>query len=359
MSGGASRAAVVESEPLPPALSSWTSTVRGPFLQCFFWVWIVGVALLSAWHVVGWNLSQHVRHRGTVPSGEVPALVRRIAGQLGIERTIDVRQTLERTGPVVIGWIKPALILPASMLTNLAPRELEALLAHELAHIKRHDYVVNLIQAVVETLLFFHPAVWWVSRRIRAEREFCADDAAIRLCADRDTYVRSLVSLAGLARGSVPHAVAATGGSLTVRAIRALYQTDRRFQAPRLTQRSALAGLSAAACLVVLLTAMARAQTDAAAPSQSRAGASDAPVAAAEKRKGAGPIKTTRGDNYLIVPWKKTDLQMCYGWTENCRAYVLIDGNSLYTESGKLDRKRMDWAKLARQLRPLSDPAEE
>ena len=100
--------------------------------------------------------------------------------------------------PTVIGWLKPVVLLPASALAGLAPQQLEAILAHELAHIRRHDYLVNLLQTLVETLLFYHPAVWWLSRRIRIERENCCDDLAVSLCGDPVT----LCGGAGRPRGA-------------------------------------------------------------------------------------------------------------------------------------------------------------
>ena len=87
------------------------------------------------------------------------------------------------------------ILLPASALAGLTPHQLEAILAHELAHIRRHDYLVNLLQTLVETLLFYHPAVWWLSRRIRVERENCCDDLAVSLCGDPYTYAQALADL--------------------------------------------------------------------------------------------------------------------------------------------------------------------
>ena len=101
--------------------------------------------------------------------------------------------------PTVIGWLKPVVLLPASALAGLTPRQLEAILAHELAHIRRHDYLVNLLQTLVETLLFYHPAVWWLSRRIRVERENCCDDLAVSLCGDPVAYAAALADLEGSA----------------------------------------------------------------------------------------------------------------------------------------------------------------
>ncbi len=103
------------------------------------------------------------------------------------------------------------------------------MIAHELAHIRRHDYLVNLLQSTVETLLFYHPASWWISRQIRAEREHCCDDVAVELCGDRLTYARALADLEQMRGADMKLALAATGGSL-IRRIRRLLgvsSTDR------------------------------------------------------------------------------------------------------------------------------------
>jgi len=116
--------------------------------------------------------------------------------------------------PAVIGWLRPVVLLPASALTGLSPLQLDALLAHELAHVRRGDYLVNLLQTVIETLLFYHPAVWWVSARVRQEREHCCDDLAVTVCGDAMVYARALVGMEGLRVPPRAFAPAAAGGSL-------------------------------------------------------------------------------------------------------------------------------------------------
>src|SRR5205085_4811162 len=105
-------------------------------------------------------------------------------------------------------------LLPVAALANLSPAQAQAILAHELAHIRRHDFVVNLLQTIAETVLFYHPAIWWLSNRIRVEREHCCDDIAVDVCGDPLVYVEALTELASWAGSASPLAMAATAGSL-------------------------------------------------------------------------------------------------------------------------------------------------
>jgi hypothetical protein len=114
---------------------------------------------------------------------------------MGATRAVRVLISSAAESPSVTGWIRPVILLPASTLLGLTPEQLEAVLAHEIAHIRRHDYLVNLLQTLVETLLFYHPAVRWASSRIRRERELCCDDAAVREYGDAIDYARALAKL--------------------------------------------------------------------------------------------------------------------------------------------------------------------
>ena len=97
--------------------------------------------------------------------------------------------------PTIVGCLRPVILLPASVVTGLPASHLDAVLAHELAHVRRHDYLVNVLQSLVETLLFYHPAVWWCSRQIRIEREHCCDDLVVEACGDRVVYAHALAQL--------------------------------------------------------------------------------------------------------------------------------------------------------------------
>jgi hypothetical protein len=122
--------------------------------------------------------------------------------------------------PTVVGWLRPVILLPASAITGLSPDQLELILAHELAHIRRWDYLLNLLQTAVETLLFYHPAVWWVSKRMRVEREHCCDDLAVTAGGNAIRYARALADLEGLCSQAPALTMAATGGSLFERIAR-------------------------------------------------------------------------------------------------------------------------------------------
>jgi hypothetical protein len=123
--------------------------------------------------------------------------------------------------PVVFGCLKPILLIPVSFFTGMDGKYIEAIILHELAHIKRYDYLLNMIQMIIEILGFFHPAVWWLSGRIRAERENCCDDIVIRTMGDKFVYVKSLVQLEEL-RYIRSMMVAANGGDLYKRVVRIL-----------------------------------------------------------------------------------------------------------------------------------------
>jgi beta-lactamase regulating signal transducer with metallopeptidase domain len=193
-----------------------------PVLPMLFFAWLVGVSALSVRLFTGWWWIQRLRTHGVTPAGNSwQHMAARLARRLHISRTIALLESTLVEVPTVVGWIKPAVLLPASALAGLSPQQLEAILAHELAHVRRHDYVVNLLQTLVETLLFYHPAVWWLSRRIRAERENCCDDLAVSLCGDPVTYASALADLETL-RGGTSLALAASGGSLLYRVRRLL-----------------------------------------------------------------------------------------------------------------------------------------
>jgi beta-lactamase regulating signal transducer with metallopeptidase domain len=180
--------------------------------------WALGVALLSARVVGGWTVAQRLARSGrpTAATGLAEALAR-LCAAMGISRPVRLLESARVEIPTVIGWLRPVILFPAATLAGLTPAQLEVVLAHELAHVRRLDYLVNLLQTAVETLLFYHPAVWWVSQRVRVEREHCCDDAAVAACGDALAYARALTDLEGLRVSAAGLAMAADGGSLLQR----------------------------------------------------------------------------------------------------------------------------------------------
>jgi beta-lactamase regulating signal transducer with metallopeptidase domain len=236
----------------PPAEPSLLDALRALVRPLVPWTvpaWSVGVALLGFKAFAGWRraraLTRQASHAAPVEWQET---VNRLALQVGVRAGIRLLVTARVAVPCVIGWLKPVILLPPAALTGLTPLQLEMVLAHELSHIRRHDYLVNLIQVGIETLLFYHPVVRWVSRDARRERELCCDDSAVHACGDALHYAHALTDLAAL-RGREPSpAMGVTGGDLAMRVER-LISPHHAAGAPRLTSMM----LATALCLGSLL----------------------------------------------------------------------------------------------------------
>lgn len=183
--------------------------------------WALGVGVLTLRFLGSWAWVQRLRHRGAEPApAEWHLVLSRLCRDLKLHRTVRLLRSALVEVPTALGWLRPVILLPASALSGLSPDLLEAILAHELAHIRRGDFVVNLLQTCVEVLLFYHPAVWWLSGRIRAEREICCDDVAADLCGDPLILARALAALEELripAKPAPALALASHGGSLMAR----------------------------------------------------------------------------------------------------------------------------------------------
>lgn len=152
-------------------------------LSQFVLIYLIGVAVFGLRLVGGWLYLQQLSRTAVQPTVSTWAeLTSRLRSVLAIQPVIQVRESARVAVPMVVGVLKPILLLPFGLAANLSTREIEAVLAHELAHVKRHDYAVNLLQSVVEVLYFFHPALWWLSARVREEREHCCDDLAVQAC---------------------------------------------------------------------------------------------------------------------------------------------------------------------------------
>jgi beta-lactamase regulating signal transducer with metallopeptidase domain len=214
--------------------------------------WLLGVVFFSArlTRSCWWVRSLRIRDNEPLEESWTETL-NDLRGRLGVSRPVRLLKSALVEVPTVIGWFRPVILLPAATLSGLTPGQLEAILAHELAHVRRHDYVVNAFQCLVETLMFYHPVAWWISRCIREERENCCDDLVITVCGDHLAYARALTTMEGL-RGELPElAFAASGGSLLNR-IRRLLGVSSESGSASIRQLSGLALLGIGLLLVVL-----------------------------------------------------------------------------------------------------------
>ena len=205
----------------------------------FVSAWFTGVLVFGVRAFGGWVLVERLRREKT--QALTSTLQRRcvwLQRRLNLSKKIRYLQSSLLDSPAVIGWFRPVVLLPVTALTGLSAEQLEAVIAHELAHIKRLDCFVNLFQIVVETVLFYHPAIWWVSRAIRCERENCCDDTAVRICGNAGVYARALTLIESW-RATPELALAANGGSLKSRVSRLIGVQTLTHSVPR-------AGLAAA-----------------------------------------------------------------------------------------------------------------
>jgi beta-lactamase regulating signal transducer with metallopeptidase domain len=226
------------------------------FLPWLDVAWLLGVACLSMRTVCGWRLIHRLRRSALLEAPEVVYVnFVRLCERLGITRQVSLYISQHIQGPLAIGIVRSLVILPASALMALSPEQLEAVLAHELAHVRRADYFWNLIQTMVETLLFFHPAVWWLGRRLRQQRELCCDDVAVESCADPLVYATALLRLEERRSQRLNLAMALDGhrpwSGLSLRIARILGETNGE-KSPRELVPVPLAGICAVFLLVLL-----------------------------------------------------------------------------------------------------------
>ncbi len=194
-----------------------------PWLAPF---WLAGVMLFQLRSVVSWIATRRIRTRGVcrAPDRWQQRLLD-LASQIRLSKPVALLESCLTDIPVVSGNLRPAILVPIGFLSGMPECQIEAILLHELAHVVRRDYLVNLIQTVVEGFLFYHPAVWWISSAIRAERENCCDDMVVAAGSDASEYAAALTILEENRQPLQKTVLAATGGSLMKR-IRRLLRTS-------------------------------------------------------------------------------------------------------------------------------------
>ena len=199
-------------------------STQTPWRQGLAWAWLLGAALMSLRLLAGLACVARWRCRSrpapAIWQGRLDQLARRMGVGLSVELRLLPAAVDVAAGPFTVGWWRPVVLLPAGLLTGLPPPLLEALLAHELAHVRRWDYLAHLLQKAVEALLFFHPVIWWLSRRLRIERELVADALAAEQLGAPRQLAEALQALA-VGPQAPALAAAAQGGELAQR-VRAL-----------------------------------------------------------------------------------------------------------------------------------------
>lgn len=159
--------------------------------------WVVGVAILLVRFLGSWAYLQRLHFTSQVVRDKTwTTRFGLLLAKLDVGQAIELRETSRIATPMVVGVLRPIVLMPIGLLTGISPQQFEAIVAHELAHIRRHDYLINLIQSIVEVVYFFNPVLWWLSSRIRTEREHCCDDLAMTVCEDRMSLAHALVRVA-------------------------------------------------------------------------------------------------------------------------------------------------------------------
>lgn len=205
--------------------NEWYSTTF-EYLPYVSMVWLTIITILSVKLLIELYSVNQLPNKATIsPEPELLARFHGLVDEIGLKKAPKLLLSLSTEVPMAIGWLKPVVLIPVSMLTGLTPAQLDMLILHELAHVRRHDYFVNFIQTIVEIVLFFHPAVLWVSNQMRNEREYCSDDIAVHHCGNPIAYAHTLADTASICNKhrnhSIPSmAMAASGGDLTQRVVR-------------------------------------------------------------------------------------------------------------------------------------------
>jgi GWxTD domain-containing protein len=227
------RAPMVENQFPPDMPARFRVEDALPWLVPF---WIAGVVVFHLRSVAGWMAAQRVRDRGVCRAPDPwPQRLQYFSARLRVSKPVALLETCLADVPVVIGYLRPVILVPVGMLAGMPAAQVEAILLHELAHIQRRDYLVNLLQTVVQGFLFYHPAIWWISGVIRDERENCCDDLVVAASGDAREYAAALAALEQSRWAANQAALAATGGSLVKRIRRLLYQPEGLALAPFLS----------------------------------------------------------------------------------------------------------------------------
>lgn len=188
-------AAMDQISTMPPLLQRFTSYFQ-MHIPLIVSIWLLGVAFFTLRLLGGLAYVQHLKSAHVFPMEEKwQRMLQNLTQQVSIKRPVQLMESALVKVPMIIGHLKPIILMPVGVVNVLSPDQVEAILAHELAHIARYDYLLNILQSVIEVLFYFNPGVWWIASRIRTEREHCCDDLAVSLCGDSLNYAKALVAI--------------------------------------------------------------------------------------------------------------------------------------------------------------------
>ncbi len=231
------------------AVANWGVREFLPWLVAAWMFGVVAIGMRSLWH---WRrLARLVRHAMPIPQWETQ--LTQMCRRFGLFRPVRLLASANVATPMLIGWIKPVILLPLSMLSGFSPHQIELIIAHELGHVRRWDYLANLVQVVIETVLFYHPVVHWISRDVRNARENCCDDLVLSLAKGNPiTYARALADLEELRHDLdvVAPALGAGGGILLAR-IRRIVGAEGHEALPRNNAWPVLLAVAAVVCVAL------------------------------------------------------------------------------------------------------------
>jgi GWxTD domain-containing protein len=237
----------------PPVPLTWPERVPRGAPSTPNWIvlsWMLGAALLSFRSLIAWMAALRLRRSGVCAADEVwRKRLTQLGEQIRVSRPVILLESCLTDVPVVVGFLRPVILVPAALFTGFPPDQLELILIHELAHIRRCDYLANLLQSIVEDVLFYHPAVWWVSSVMRAERENCCDDIVVAETRNARGFATALAALEQNRWTAHEAALAANGGHLMNRVRRLLEGHDR----PRLGFAPSVAPVFFASLLPVMI----------------------------------------------------------------------------------------------------------
>ena len=287
LAAGSAEAAPLVGLAATDRLAVWRDALQAR-LPLVLAIWACGAGLLALRMVLGlaWVRSRS-REGCARRDGGLQARVTRMAQRFGIGRPVALGIVDDLPSPVTAGWWRPVVLVPAALIARIPPDLLEALIAHELAHIRRHDYLVNLVQSTIEIVLFYHPTVWWLSARVRAEREQIADDLAASMLGEPRRLALALSELDRLQLDTPTLAPAAHGGNLMTRIQRLVRPTSEplnwKIAVPILGLAAACAGFYANAAQAPAAPSAPSAPVAAAHPSHPAHAAQEARAAHAAK----------------------------------------------------------------------------